>query len=348
MRSEVQVAGVTFANADGSSRQEAIASLERGDALRLSREPDNPHDFFAVEVIAPRLGRQIGYLPKAVAAELSPKIDMGCSTQAVVLSVGRVGTGALGVRIAIEVQESQKRSSKKKKDRKWSEAPPPSPPAEFDPWDEYGLEDLEMSGDPRMEEFARNVRRDASARRAGADQGKEAKARKELKKAKKAKTPAEDEPKSALANASEAPKGERSRQDSYPRGQAGAPPSEPGEVRGPPAPIPPGGPSPPEPGICSCAACGKRNRIPAGRAGTPKCGRCGAALAGPPSRVRTVTPPKVEPVPPPRSRPGSGSSKDEDSEGCLSVVGSWGCGCLILVFLAAGFLQLLEDLISWF
>jgi hypothetical protein len=46
----VPVAGESFGNPDGSSRQAEIAQLKSGEPVNLIREPDNPHDPNAIRV----------------------------------------------------------------------------------------------------------------------------------------------------------------------------------------------------------------------------------------------------------------------------------------------------------
>jgi hypothetical protein len=56
-----KIAGVSFTNPDGSSRQAALARCRAGENLRLVREADNPHDDEAVAVYS-RHGEQLGYV----------------------------------------------------------------------------------------------------------------------------------------------------------------------------------------------------------------------------------------------------------------------------------------------
>lgn len=58
-----KIAGVSHKNADGSSRQAIIRQCSVGESLELRREPDNPHDPFAVAVFR-STGQQLGYLPE--------------------------------------------------------------------------------------------------------------------------------------------------------------------------------------------------------------------------------------------------------------------------------------------
>jgi hypothetical protein len=79
------VAGVTFANADGSSRQDAIRTLSARVPVRLVREPNNAHDPYAVAVFTPE-GRQIGYVPRGD-MRLALHLDRGGQVTARVLSL---------------------------------------------------------------------------------------------------------------------------------------------------------------------------------------------------------------------------------------------------------------------
>ena len=106
------VIGVTFANADGSSRQEIIGNCTKGDELILLREPNNPYDMNAVKVCTLRkqgfLSRllrrkpvlsQLGYLSEYVASKIAPLMDEGVHVQAVVNEIEqseKVETGHSG------------------------------------------------------------------------------------------------------------------------------------------------------------------------------------------------------------------------------------------------------------
>lgn len=64
---DLRVVGESFANDNGSSRQEIIGRTSPGDAAYLVPEPDNPHDADAVRVFVPGrsgMAEQIGYLPR--------------------------------------------------------------------------------------------------------------------------------------------------------------------------------------------------------------------------------------------------------------------------------------------
>lgn len=82
-----KVVGVTLENEDGSSRQRVIEeAVAEGAPLRLRREAANPVDPNAIAVDAPD-GRQIGYLRREVATEVSAALRAGGSVSATVLGV---------------------------------------------------------------------------------------------------------------------------------------------------------------------------------------------------------------------------------------------------------------------
>ena len=97
-----KVAGVTFANDDGSSRQALIRRHVRAGAKLLAiREPRNPRDRNAVGLwVRTWLGRrQIGYIRSELAADLA-----GQPLRAVVTQVTGGGPGkAYGVNILLQV-----------------------------------------------------------------------------------------------------------------------------------------------------------------------------------------------------------------------------------------------------
>ena len=97
------VIGVTYSNADGSSRQEIIGNCRKGDELILLREPSNPYDINAIKVCTFKqpgffsrlLGRkpvllQLGYLSEYVASRIAPLMDEGVHVQAVVNEIEQI------------------------------------------------------------------------------------------------------------------------------------------------------------------------------------------------------------------------------------------------------------------
>lgn len=117
-----KVAGATFSNtgANTENRQRIIAQLsrkgilERGTELTLRRDPTNPYDANAVAVIAPD-GRQLGFLPKDVAAKVSPDMVRGARYKAYVASVTGGDVDALyGINLKIVKEEAQAAPASKK------------------------------------------------------------------------------------------------------------------------------------------------------------------------------------------------------------------------------------------
>lgn len=97
---ETRVVGVTYEN-----RQDVIASMEENEDILLVREPENPFDLNAISVTR-RNGRQIGYIPRELAACLAERFDAyGHPISAVVTAIlGREYIDAnLGVRIRFSV-----------------------------------------------------------------------------------------------------------------------------------------------------------------------------------------------------------------------------------------------------
>ncbi len=96
-----KVVGVTFEGRQGVAR-----GLTAGQRLLVVREPDNPHDPFAVAVHTED-GRAVGYLKRLVAAAIAPQIDRGAGYEATVQNVsgGQDETRPLGVNILVRVRE---------------------------------------------------------------------------------------------------------------------------------------------------------------------------------------------------------------------------------------------------
>ncbi|HKX18579.1 MAG TPA: single-stranded-DNA-specific exonuclease RecJ, partial [bacterium] len=99
--------GVTFGD-----RQAVLATLRAGDRLRLRREPANPRDPHAVEVLTED-GRPVGYLNARLAGRLAPLMDAGIGYVAAVSGVtgGRdtvtdadadLGARSFGVNVFVE------------------------------------------------------------------------------------------------------------------------------------------------------------------------------------------------------------------------------------------------------
>lgn len=73
---ETYLAGVRHKNQDGSSRQRLIQKLEVGDCLILEHESDNQFDKNAIRVLRSD-HRQVGYLPRDIAADVHSKAKRG-------------------------------------------------------------------------------------------------------------------------------------------------------------------------------------------------------------------------------------------------------------------------------
>jgi single-stranded-DNA-specific exonuclease len=89
-----KVAGVTF-----EGRQDAIAGLEPGMALRLERDAANPVDRNAIGVWYGML--QIGFLKAGIAARIAPNIDAGEHYRAEIKHINGGGTRSVGVNIRV-------------------------------------------------------------------------------------------------------------------------------------------------------------------------------------------------------------------------------------------------------
>jgi hypothetical protein len=93
-----KVAGVSYVNADGSSRQELISGCKAGDRLSFEREPRNTHDANAIKVLRVD-GSQIGYLPADVAAEVASKMDRGVAYDVRIESIAGWDSGTMSVNL---------------------------------------------------------------------------------------------------------------------------------------------------------------------------------------------------------------------------------------------------------
>jgi hypothetical protein len=96
-----KVAGVSYSNPNGSSRQQIISGCKAGDRLLLQRESSNPHDANAIRVVRVN-GPQIGYLPAEVAAELAPHIDRGIGYEAHIDNIVGWDSGTLSVNLLVK------------------------------------------------------------------------------------------------------------------------------------------------------------------------------------------------------------------------------------------------------
>ncbi len=86
----IPVAGESFDNHDGTSRQKIIKSMRLADPVTLLREPDNPYDRNAIAVH--HASGQIGYVSRDNAKWLAEVIDGGREVRALVLSMDTAET----------------------------------------------------------------------------------------------------------------------------------------------------------------------------------------------------------------------------------------------------------------
>jgi hypothetical protein len=109
------IAGVKYWNADGTSRQRVLRELPPFTPVKLEEEPDNLHDPNAVRVVL-QDGRQLGYLPRDVASEVTHRRQDGCWHRALIGATklvtasqtgGQVAEGGSYLRIDVLVAEAE-------------------------------------------------------------------------------------------------------------------------------------------------------------------------------------------------------------------------------------------------
>lgn len=71
---QTTIAGITYANPDGSSRIKIASTCSYGQKLRLLQEPKNKYDPDAVKVLT-RSGQQLGYLSASHAQEVKATLQ---------------------------------------------------------------------------------------------------------------------------------------------------------------------------------------------------------------------------------------------------------------------------------
>lgn len=81
----LKVVGVTFANDDGTNRQQIIGAMTKDAPVMLKREPHNLHDTNAIAVSS--IDGQVGYIGKDYAKILAPLMDAGARFKARVSEV---------------------------------------------------------------------------------------------------------------------------------------------------------------------------------------------------------------------------------------------------------------------
>jgi single-stranded-DNA-specific exonuclease len=100
---QTPVAGVSFGD-----RQAIVADLQTGDPVVLRREPTNPYDINAIQVLS-QAGQLIGFVPRALASRIAPSLDdRGGAWHAEVVALPDWGPGSLrGVQIAFVSPENE-------------------------------------------------------------------------------------------------------------------------------------------------------------------------------------------------------------------------------------------------
>jgi hypothetical protein len=91
------VVGLPYPNPDGTSRRDAVRGLGRWERVHLIHRPDNPVDCDAVSVLRASDGRQLGFLPATLAAEVVEAARGGTRYLAVVSEVTGAGEDLLSV-----------------------------------------------------------------------------------------------------------------------------------------------------------------------------------------------------------------------------------------------------------
>lgn len=74
-RFETRIAGLDYANRDGSDRHEILSTCKIGEDVNLVREPNNSHDENAIMVVR-KNGQQLGYLRREVAKRLVTQVKV--------------------------------------------------------------------------------------------------------------------------------------------------------------------------------------------------------------------------------------------------------------------------------
>ena len=100
-----KVVGVTF-----EGRQGVVARLEVGEEVFLRRQPDNPVDPHAVQVVRAD-GAVVGYLNSALAGRLAPHLDRGARYRVTVTAVTGGGDKNVGANLRLEQEHPQPTSA---------------------------------------------------------------------------------------------------------------------------------------------------------------------------------------------------------------------------------------------
>jgi len=110
---QVEVAGVTYPNDDGSERQAIIRSCHEGEKLILKHTPI-PEDKNGV-IILRQNGQQLGWLPRWNAQEIAPYLDRGEIVTATLDEIKEYKKRPLNCSIIITKPEAKKVIESRKK-----------------------------------------------------------------------------------------------------------------------------------------------------------------------------------------------------------------------------------------
>ena len=101
-----KVAGVSYQNEDGTSRQAIARRCAVWEKLKLFHDDENPHDSNAIQVLREN-GQQLGFLPAYLAAEVATGNAEGMQYVAFVNDVtgGHNGAETTGINLLIVVVE---------------------------------------------------------------------------------------------------------------------------------------------------------------------------------------------------------------------------------------------------
>lgn len=102
----VAVAGVSYPNDDGSSRQDIIRDCREGENLELHHVPV-PQDKYAVKVSRWN-GEQLGWLPKWNAREIAPLLDRGDNVEASIYDIKESSRRPINCILLITKPEARK------------------------------------------------------------------------------------------------------------------------------------------------------------------------------------------------------------------------------------------------
>jgi len=115
-----------------SRRQKWVWHLENDTPVYLEREPQNPYDPNAIAVYAeiPHHGhKQIGYIPREIAADIAPYLDQGYTSSARIIALfgGEPGKPTRGLALSITLKKAQPRAKRTTPKPKPQPKPEPQP-----------------------------------------------------------------------------------------------------------------------------------------------------------------------------------------------------------------------------